>query len=58
MVGHAEHLLRTEAFQSSGPQSVKCLRGGHLMTVQTVYIQLCRTVVNYLHDVLVPYLIK
>ena len=58
MVGHAEHLLGTETFQSTLPQTVERLRGGHFMTVQTVDIQLCRTVVNYLYDVLVPYLIK
>ena len=47
-----------EALQTSLPHAVESLRRGHLMTVQTVDVQLGRPVGNLLDDVPVPYLIK
>ena len=58
VVGHTEHLLRAEAFQSALPQSVEGLWRGHFMTIQPVDIELRGTVVDDLHHVLVPDFIK
>ena len=58
MIGHAVDLLRTEALQPSGPHAFERLWRGHLVTVQTVDIELCRSVLHLLHHVPVPNLIK
>ena len=54
MVGHCHHLLGTEHADVLVPQCIKCLRCRHLMAVQSVYIQLCGTVLYLLYYVGVP----
>ena len=58
VVGHAEDVVGTETFQSTGSHAVESLGRCHLVTVEAVDIQLGRTVVDNLYDMLVPNLIK
>ena len=58
MVWHTKDLLWTEALQSALAQSVESLRRCDLMTVQSVDIELCGTILYNLYDVLVPNLVK
>ncbi len=58
MVGHEEVLLRAEHLKPAFAQTVKSLRGGHLMAIEPVDIKLGRTVLYNLHNVPVPDFIK
>ena len=58
MIRHTENLPRTETLQTSGPHAFKGLWRCHLMTIESVDIQL-RGAVGYLLDYMpVPYFIK
>ena len=58
MVRHTEYLLGTETLQTTGAQAVEGLGRSHFMTVESVDIQLCGTVVHLLDDMPVPDLIE
>jgi hypothetical protein len=58
VVGHAVDMVGAEALEASPAQSGKCLRAGHLVAVETVDIELRRSVFDDLYDVLVPDFVK
>ena len=58
VVGHGIYLCRAEHFQTFAAQGIKSLRGGHLMTVEPVDVQLCGAVGYVVYHVLVPYFVK
>ena len=58
MIRHSIDVTWTKNFQSFVTQRIKSLRCCHLMTIQTIYIQLCGTILYRLHHMSVPYFIK
>ena len=58
MVGHTEYMVGTKHLESAGSHTGKSLRRCNLVTVKAVNVKLCGTILDSLHDVLVPDLIK
>ena len=58
VVRHAEDLLRTETFQAPGLHPFESLRAGDLMAIKAVNIKLCRSVLDDVHHVRIPNLVK
>ena len=58
MVRHCNHTLRTQHAATLLTDGIERLRGCNLVAVQTVYVQLRRTVRDGLHYMRIPYLVK
>jgi hypothetical protein len=58
VVRHAEYLLRPETLYPTLAESLECLRTGHLMAVEAVYVKQLGTVFNVVDYVRVPDFVK
>ena len=58
MVRHGNHTLGAQHAATLVTNGIERLRGGNLVTVKTVYVQLCGTVGDGLHYMRIPYLVK
>ena len=58
MVRHGYNTLRAQHTATLVTNGIERLRGGNLVAVKTVYVQLCGTVGDGLHYMRIPYLVK
>ena len=58
VVGHTVDFVGTETLDAASTQSGKRLRAGYFVAVQAVDVELCRSVVDDLHNVAVPYFVE
>ena len=58
VVRHAEYSFRPEALDAPCPESVKSLWAGDLVTIEAVYVELGRAILDKRNDMRVPDFVK